>query len=396
MSLTFGPQRLAAVPDSAAAVAVTLRETKIPATLTQPVTLDDQGRVSFTVSEEGLYTITYRSRGVIRTHHVHLEESSLDLSTNGALRAVVAQLVENGGGPGGQGPKGDPGEKGDKGDPGDSAYEVAVANGFTGTEAEWLVSLVGPEGPEGPEGPQGPPGVGESTPATWDTLEDKPAVIAAGDTAAEARSAIGAGTSSVSVTSSAAAALASSASAGTSEQAARADHVHPYPTAANVGAVPTSRTVAGKALSSNITLVKADVGLGNVDNTSDASKPISTATQTALNGKANSSHTHAISDVTNLQTTLDGKASSSHTHAASSITSSAVEGVEGSNVQAVLEELAARPYGDSISVLWDGDGYPTQPTSAPAGVKVRRFYGPEAYDGPTWEGVLDTYEYAEL
>lgn len=33
-------------------------------------------------------------------------------------------------------------------------------------------------------------------------------------------------------------------------------------------------------------LTKADVGLGNVDNTSDANKPISTATQTALNGKA--------------------------------------------------------------------------------------------------------------
>lgn len=34
-----------------------------------------------------------------------------------------------------------------------------------------------------------------------------------------------------------------------------------------------------------VTLTKADVGLGNVDNTSDLSKPISTATQTALNGK---------------------------------------------------------------------------------------------------------------
>jgi hypothetical protein len=32
-------------------------------------------------------------------------------------------------------------------------------------------------------------------------------------------------------------------------------------------------------------LVKGDVGLGNVDNTSDASKPVSTATQTALDGK---------------------------------------------------------------------------------------------------------------
>ena len=34
---------------------------------------------------------------------------------------------------------------------------------------------------------------------------------------------------------------------------------------------------------------KSDVGLGNVDNTSDEDKPVSTATQTALNGKANTS-----------------------------------------------------------------------------------------------------------
>lgn len=54
----------------------------------------------------------------------------------------------------------------------------------------------------------------------------------------------------------------------------------------------------------NITINKSDVGLGNVDNTSDANKPISTATQTALNGKANSSHTHGnITNTGTLQTT---------------------------------------------------------------------------------------------
>lgn len=37
---------------------------------------------------------------------------------------------------------------------------------------------------------------------------------------------------------------------------------------------------------------KAQVGLGNCDNTSDADKPISTATQKALDGKSNTSHTH--------------------------------------------------------------------------------------------------------
>lgn len=42
-------------------------------------------------------------------------------------------------------------------------------------------------------------------------------------------------------------------------------------------------------------VTKAQVGLGNVDNTSDASKPISTAVQAALDGKAASNHTHSLS-----------------------------------------------------------------------------------------------------
>lgn len=72
--------------------------------------------------------------------------------------------------------------------------------------------------------------------------------------------------------------------AATASQGAKADTaVQP---AALSSYVPTSRTVAGKALSSNVTLVKADVGLGSVDNTSDASKPLSTAATNALAGKA--------------------------------------------------------------------------------------------------------------
>lgn len=49
-----------------------------------------------------------------------------------------------------------------------------------------------------------------------------------------------------------------------------------------------------------------------------------TGLQTALDGKAAAAHTHAISDVTGLQTALDGKAASSHTHAAGDITSGTV------------------------------------------------------------------------
>ena len=43
---------------------------------------------------------------------------------------------------------------------GASAYEVAVENGFVGTEVEWLATLggiPGPDGPPGPTGPEGPP-----------------------------------------------------------------------------------------------------------------------------------------------------------------------------------------------------------------------------------------------
>jgi hypothetical protein len=70
------------------------------------------------------------------------------------------------------------------------------------------------------------------------------------------------------------------------------------------------KTLEGQSLlgSGNIDLSKSDVGLGNVDNTSDANKPISSATQTALDLKANISgqvFTGAIS-ATNLSGTNTG------------------------------------------------------------------------------------------
>lgn len=58
------------------------------------------------------------------------------------------------------------------------------------------------------------------------------------------------------------------------------------------------KTIEGVSLlgSGNIDLSKADVGLSNVDNTSDANKPISTATQTALNGKEPSITSGTVAD----------------------------------------------------------------------------------------------------
>ena len=49
-----------------------------------------------------------------------------------------------------------------------------------------------------------------------------------------------------------------------------------------------SEDVAVATLKTDLVLVKADVGLGSVDNTADTAKPVSTAQQTALNLKANS------------------------------------------------------------------------------------------------------------
>ena len=69
---------------------------------------------------------------------------------------------------------------------------------------------------------------------------------------------------------------------------------------------------------SSHTHTKTDVGLRNVNNTSDINKPISSATQTALDSKADSTETQTAldskADSTETQTALDSKAAIDHTH----------------------------------------------------------------------------------
>ena len=75
---------------------------------------------------------------------------------------------------------------------GKSAYEIAVENGFVGTEQEWLASLhgadgqngaqgiqgpQGPQGPAGPQGPQGPSGKSGST-VSWNQIANNGETIA--------------------------------------------------------------------------------------------------------------------------------------------------------------------------------------------------------------------------
>ena len=57
----------------------------------------------------------------------------------------------------------------------------------------------------------------------------------------------------------------------------------------------TSRTPA--QLKTDLALVKGDLGLGNVDNTTDLNKPISTATQSALDGKVTDAIVNGVTTV---------------------------------------------------------------------------------------------------
>lgn len=96
-----------------------------------------------------------------------------------------------------------------------------------------------------------------------------------------------------------------------------------------------------------VELTKADVGLGNVDNTSDANKPISAATQAALNGKQDTitggASTITSSNLTTnraLVSDADGKV------AVSEVTGTELGYLDGvtSNIQTQLDsKLSAAP-----------------------------------------------------
>ena len=68
---------------------------------------------------------------------------------------------------------------------------------------------------------------------------------------------------------------------------------------------------------------KGDPGTITIDtslSTTSTNAVQNQAITTAINSKADTNHTHSISDVTTLQTTLNGKANTSHTHTKSEIT----------------------------------------------------------------------------
>lgn len=89
------------------------------------------------------------------------DKPSWENDYNGDMAKIdeaIHEAKESAGRPGPQGPPGPAGDPGAPGKDGKSAYQIAQEEGFTGTEEEWLKSLIGPEGPEGPQGQPGPQG----------------------------------------------------------------------------------------------------------------------------------------------------------------------------------------------------------------------------------------------
>lgn len=112
------------------------------------------------------------------------------------------------------------------------------------------------------------------------------------------------------------------------------------------GGTGAVNSVNGKT--GTVVLTKADLGLGNVDNTSDLNKPISNATQTALDAKADASD---LATLTSEFETLETNVSTLETDlgdlgdTVNQNTSDIAKKLEGSNLIA----------GDNITITPDGD-----------------------------------------
>ena len=80
--------------------------------------------------------------------------------------------------------------------------------------------------------------------------------------------------------------------------------------------------------------------------------------QTTLNGKANSSHTHTIANVTDLQTTLNGKANTSHTHNISDV--SGLQSELDSKIESIPVASSSVLGGINVGYTTSGKNYAVQ------------------------------------
>ena len=173
-----------------------------------------------------------------------------------ATDKTQAQAIIGATGGGGEGPPGPQGPEGPQGLPG--ADGAAGAQGIQGIQGvpgndgatgpqgdQGIQGIQGIQGVEGPQGPQGDPGAG----GTWGSITGTLSTQADLQSALDGKQASGS-----------------------------------YATAAQGTKADTALQPAGNG-GSLTGLTKTQVGLANAENTSDAAKPVSTATQTALDAK---------------------------------------------------------------------------------------------------------------
>ena len=265
------------------------------------------------------------------------------------------------------GTNGTDGADGQDGADGKSAYQIAVDNGFVGNETAWLASLVGATGAKGDKGDTGDAGqdgadgttvaVGTTTTgaagtnasvtSTYNSVTNtitldftiprgatgesgSSASITADEVLTKIKTVDGANSGLDADTLDGIHASGFSASNHNHNGTyALYEHTHSnYLTADNLNGYATTEAMntalSGKADSTHTH--------SNYASTTDV-----TALQTALNNKADSNHTHSeyasVSDLESVETALSGKASSSHTHAQSEVTglASALSGKADSN-----------------------------------------------------------------
>lgn len=161
--------------------------------------------------------------------------------------------------------------------------------------------------------------------------------------------------------------------------------------------VATSSTIGGVKSGGDFT-VDSTTGAVTITHQSLANYAKSADVTTALSGKANSSHTHTIANVTNLQSTLDAKVPTSRTVNGKALSANIT--LTASDVGALssdtIDSLATKTYVDNKTAGLTGamhfqgakDEYPPSGTYTSGDVIL---YGKKeyVYDGKTWHELGD-------
>ena len=256
------------------------------------------------------------------------------IGTTQLLSVPYALYAKTSGTAGTQGPKGDKGDQGIQGAQGiagvdgKSAYQLWLDAGNTGDMAAYLVAIKGAKGDQGIQGEKGDAGaVGAQGIAGVDGKSAYQLWLDAGNTGDMAAYLVaikGAkGDQGIQGLTGAVGAVGAQGLIGLTGAVGATGAQGP----AGVDGLTTSVngvTQVGGA----ITLTKADIGLANVDNTTDANKPISTATQTALNNKV---------DITSNQTVAGNKTFTGTTTVATPV--NATDAATKAYVDALLTQI---------------------------------------------------------